>query len=98
VELFWKHLTLWSEHVFGPTSKRGPVGPLKHLAKEVQETLQSPHDIEEYADMMHLVFDACRRAGFKYADLQEACFDKLSKNKDRSWPKAVADEPCEHLR
>ena len=39
LEDFWNELDEWSSRTFGPTAHRGPIGPLKHLAKEVQETL-----------------------------------------------------------
>jgi hypothetical protein len=32
---------LWSARTFGPQSHRGPMGPLKHLKKEVEEALNS---------------------------------------------------------
>lgn len=31
----------WSRATFGTDDKRGPLGPLKHLAKEVQETIEA---------------------------------------------------------
>lgn len=99
----------WSRKVFGRDPgtyypgteeaklERGPIGPLKHLAKEVQETLDKPNDLVEYADMMHLLFDACRRAGYSYDELVAACHAKLAKNKRRKWPKPTSDEPVEHV-
>jgi hypothetical protein len=37
-ENFWHEQGEWSEKTFGPSSQRGPVGPLKHLAKEAEES------------------------------------------------------------
>lgn len=98
----------WSQRTFGPDpvrgeGGRGPVGPLKHLAKEVQEALADPTDLEEYADLVFLVFDATRRAGFNYDELLHTCWYKLAKNRRRKWatPPAgsgVSDEPVEHVR
>lgn len=82
---FWDELSKWSQKTFGEDSVRGSEGPLKHLAKEVQECLENPKDLEEYADLVHLVFDACRRAGFSFVDLQYACTKKLKKNQARKW-------------
>jgi NTP pyrophosphatase (non-canonical NTP hydrolase) len=112
---FWVEHAAWSRETFGQDHVRGPVGAMKHLAKEVQEVLAELADwpcgtrdakkekdaklIEEFADCVFLVFDACRRAGFDYQQLVRACFDKLEKNKVREWQKPTAgDEPVEHVR
>lgn len=95
---FWYALADWSQSTFGSDRTRGPVGPLKHLAKEVQEVLAAPNDLEEYADMLFLVFDATRRAGFCYDELLAAARAKLLKNKARQWPTLAGDEPVEHIR
>lgn len=95
---FWDELSVWSQQTFGPDDYRGPLGPLQHLAKEVQETLQAPGDIVEYADMMHLVLDSARRAGFSYEELISACFSKLEINKSRTWGPWNPSVPTEHKR
>ena len=98
LEEFWTHLSVWSQATFGEDKVRGPQGPLKHLAKEVQEALSEPYDLEEYADLLFLVFDATRRAGFSYEELCLAITFKLNKNRARKWPKPTTDEPVEHIR
>lgn len=70
----------------------------QHLAKEVQEALADPANPEEYADLLFLVLDAFRRAGFTYRDLIREVGAKLIKNKAREWPKPTSDEPVEHVR
>lgn len=95
---FWYDQAAWSEATFGPATVRGAVGALKHLKKEVEETLEHPRDLEEYADMMHLIFDACRRAGFTLDQLVDECYRKLEINKSRQWGKVIPGEPCEHVR
>jgi hypothetical protein len=96
---FWMQQAAWSVATFGTSEERGPIGPLKHLAKEVQECIAKPTDLEEYADLLFLAFDATRRAGFTYDDLRDAAFRKLAKNKARVWPKPTAgDQPIEHDR
>ena len=80
-------------------SERGPIGTLKHLAKEAKEAQDNPTDITEYADCLFLTIDAARRAGFSWRQLLQAAFNKLEVNKLRTWPKPVAsDEPIEHVR
>ena len=32
---FWNEQADWSEATFGTTADRGPIGPLKHLRKDV---------------------------------------------------------------
>jgi hypothetical protein len=66
LEEFWDQLSNWSQQTFGSDSERGPLGPLKHLAKEIVEVQQKPDDLEEYADLVFLIFDAARRAGCTY--------------------------------
>jgi hypothetical protein len=98
LERFWTEHADWSQKTFGSDIERGPEGPLKHLALEVQECMASPGDLEEYADLILLAFDACRRAGFDYSDLVLACYRKLEKNRVRRWQKAAPGEPTEHVR
>ena len=98
---FWRAVTVWSESTFGGRASRGPIGPLKHLAKEAQEAWQET-DLakrdEEIADCLFLVIDAANRAGMKAGDLLAVAWRKLEKNKARTWPKSVGDEPTEHVK
>jgi hypothetical protein len=50
----------WSAETFGGV---GPVGALKHLAKETAEAIDALDDATEWADMWFLLWDAQRRAG-----------------------------------
>ena len=96
---FWKQHSEWSQATFGLDSERGPIGPLKHLAKEAVEAQEDTTDIEEFADCLFLICDATRRAGFTWDQLISAAFKKLEKNKSRTWQKPVnSDEPVEHVR
>lgn len=95
---FWDEAAVWSQETFGPDWWKGPLGPLEHLAKEVIETQKDPGNPEEYADLMHLIFDAARRAGMRYEDLILACFSKLEKNKKREWGPWRRDGAVEHDR
>jgi NTP pyrophosphatase (non-canonical NTP hydrolase) len=94
----------WSEKTFGPAEHRGPLGPLKHLAKEAvesQEAIGSDHLLEELADCLFLLIDAAWRSGYWTDDLLGAAYLKLEKNKERTWPdwrKADANAPIEHVR
>lgn len=95
---FWHEQAEWSQKTFGTDQERGPEGPLKHLAKEVEECLKNTKDLVEYCDLLFLVFDSTRRAGFTYDQLVTAAFDKLEINKSRKWGKASATEAVEHIR
>jgi len=95
---FWTEQAAWSQATFGTDAERGPSGPLKHLAKEVNEAMANPSDVFEFADMLFLVFDSTRRAGFTYDQLLAACFEKLAINKARKWGPRTGDEPVEHVR
>ena len=88
----------WSQKTFGSDQERGPIGPLKHLEKEAREAQENPRDYEEYADCLLLILDAARRAGLDASNLVAAARLKMNKNKARTWPKPVNDEPVEHVR
>lgn len=98
----------WSSNTFGPGSVRGPRGPLLHLGKEVSECLEeldykgiTPELLEEFADCLFLLVDATWRAGYTNQDLMRAAYEKLEKNRARSWPDWRASDPnapIEHVR
>jgi len=87
----------WSQATFGTDEQRGPIGALKHLAKEAIEASENPGDIEEYADCFLLFMDACRRAQFTMPQIVQACKDKMEVNRSRKWPRPTSDEPVEHI-
>lgn len=106
-ELFWSELSKWSQATFGEDSVRGPIGPLKHLAKEVKEAISEIEEPSEKSDKrlkmeivdcLFLTFDAARRAGFTIEELFELAFDKLDINRARTWGAPSADQPVEHDR
>ena len=85
----------WSDRQFGNV---GQVGPLKHLAREAIEAAEAPDDISEFADILMLVWDATRRAGFSDEQLAEAVAEKLKRNKRRVWGEVKDGEPCHHVK
>jgi hypothetical protein len=98
----------WSQATFGPDDERGPLGALKHLAKEAKEAQEAYMDIgefsgafvkfrEELADCFLLILDAARRTKIKPLELVEAAQAKMKINRSRTWPKPVSDEPVEHI-
>ena len=99
----------WSQATFGTDAERGPIGALKHLAKEAVEAEQAVfmnHGLggdrgiiaEELADCLLLILDATRRAGFTPIELIRAAELKMVTNKRRVWPKTVGDVPSEHAK
>lgn len=98
LEAFWTAHAEWSTATFGTPTERGPVGPLKHLAKEVEEAIATPDDLMEYADLFLLTCDATRRAGFTCEQLMDAAWAKLAICRARKWPKTAATEAVEHVR
>lgn len=89
-----KHAT-WSQQTFGDV---GPIGPLKHLAKEVLEAAEAIDDLSEWADLQFLLWDALRRAGISDEELNTAMDIKLAVNMSRKWPEPKDGEPREHIR
>jgi hypothetical protein len=98
LESLYREHAEWSRATFGSDAERGPVGPLKHLLKEVNEALEHPHDPLEYVDCLFLVFDASRRAGFSLEEMVSFGFTKLTHMRARTFPEPVGDEPIEHVR
>lgn len=95
----WNSQSEWSQATFGTDQQRGPIGGLRHLAKEANEAAEDPTNIVEYADCFLLILDASRRAGFSLGDLLDAAEAKHQVNKLRIWPKPAADDqPTEHIK
>src|SRR5688500_7375797 len=61
IHQLWLDQAEWSQATFGSDDERGPIGALKHLAKEAVEAQAAPDDEEEYADCLLLILDAARR-------------------------------------
>lgn len=85
----------WADKTFGSI---GPVGPLKHLAKEALEAAAAPDDLSEWADMQFLLWDAQRRAGITDEQITQAMVEKLVVNKNRQWPEPKDGEPRLHIK
>lgn len=100
LQAFWAVQSTWSQSVFGTDAERGPIGPLKHLAKEAVEAQAGPpFALTEFVDCLFLTFDATRRAGFTFDQLVAAAWTKLEINKARQWTKPTkGDEAVEHVR
>ncbi len=100
LQAFWNAQSIWSQATFGTDTERGPLGPLKHLAKEAVEAQSGPPwDLTELCDCLFLICDATRRAGFTYDQLLAAAWAKLEVNKARKWAKPTkGDEAVEHVR
>lgn len=63
-QALWDRQAAWSERTFGVD--RGPVGPLRHLLRELDEVSRAKpaERVLEWADVLILAIDAARRAGF----------------------------------
>jgi hypothetical protein len=94
----------WADVTFGTVEERGPIGPLRHLAIEVEEAAKKfeAGDLEgglvELADCQMIFWDAIRRARVVDPVLLAACYQKLEVVKQRAYPKPAGDEPVEHIR
>ena len=94
IDKLQRDLGHWSDSVFGKRSD--PSGPLKHLKEEVDEVLERPDDVEEWADCLLLLLDAARIKGIDACSLLLACQSKLEKNKQRKWGKPDSDGIFRH--
>lgn len=71
---FFEEHRRWSLRTFG---KRKPEPPLYHLQEEVEEMLDNPKDIKEYADGILLIMDAAQNAGFTPEEVLAAMMQKF---------------------
>ena len=91
---------LWSDATFGsgnPTDPQSGLGSLAHLKEEVEELIENPNDIEEWADVTMLLLDAARRRGFTAKQLLQWTLAKLEINKTREWGVPDAEGIVRHI-
>jgi NTP pyrophosphatase (non-canonical NTP hydrolase) len=74
----------WADSTF---TKATPASICEHLRREVGELIDAPHDAEEAADCMLLLFHLAHKQGW---NLEQAVINKFEKNKARSWGKPDA--------
>ncbi|CAI3795687.1 DUF550 domain-containing protein [Rheinheimera sp. MM224] len=97
----------FSQKAFGPGLRTG--GILDHIAKELKEVAEKPHDLSEWIDVAMLALDgAWRHAirdGVSDEEIAEQVVDtlqaKLVKNEKRDWPDwrlLGEDKAIEHKR
>lgn len=86
--------SIWSDRQFGKFDRRPSC--LRHLQREIQEIIDEPDDVEEYADALILLIDSARMAGIVADDLLDAAFSKLEVNKKRKWKPADEEGVFEH--
>lgn len=79
-------------------NEKNPVPTLHHLSKEVAETIETPNDVSEYADMLILLMGAFKRTGGNAKDLVQAALDKVEINKIRKWGKPDENGVIEHIK
>jgi predicted house-cleaning noncanonical NTP pyrophosphatase (MazG superfamily) len=72
----------WAEATF---PREGTVQKLEHLFEEIKELIDSPDDLEEWADCFSLLFDAARKQGLSSTEIVTAMRAKFEKNKLRKW-------------
>lgn len=86
-----RHLE-WGWATFGtPQDGRGPLGPLDHALKEVEEIQANPTDIVEWVDAIILTIDGYFRAGGDAEVLKLERIAYLASVEYQSWPSALRD-------
>ena len=95
-QLLQDSITAWADSAFGKDRK--PESILHHLKKEIDELIQEPMSLEEYADIGILWLNAADKAGYKIDDLYFAMVGKMWVNKTRKWGRADENGVIEHLR
>lgn len=107
-ERFCAEQMSWSAKQFGSREQRGPIGPIRHLQKEIEKEIlplleknpgQIPMELfEELIDCFFLIMDAAWRSGMSPEAFLQCAFFKLRKNKRRKWGAFNATGPTEHIR
>lgn len=87
----------WSETTFGLGSR--PQTIINHIRKELLEIESTPHEVEEWIDVVLLALDGAWRTGASPEAIVEALVAKQTKNESRSWVQPTSpDQPIEHDR
>lgn len=102
----WGEVSVWSQATFGTDDERGPIGPLDHLKKEIEECkaailLKCPSDeiMLEFADLLILVCDAARRHKISQETLISYALSKMQINRNRIYHKPTdPNAVSEHVR
>lgn len=77
-----KNVYAWSRNTFKDSTMESN---LDHLRDELNEIVENPNDIEEWADVIMLYMNAASFAGHSMDDILVAVNEKLEKNKKRKW-------------
>lgn len=88
----------WQKQTFGHLRPDSLRSTLKHMRKEIDELLEDPCDLEEYADLLILLFGCLGDINRSFSDLLRAVMFKMEKNKKRKWGKPDKDGIIEHVR
>lgn len=89
----------FSFRTFGPGSRTK--GVVDHIRKELVEIEQTPHDLEEWVDLIMLACDGAWRSGHSPEQIALGLSLKLAKNERRTWPdwrSVDPDKAIEHDR
>lgn len=102
VQKFMDDNRIWTDQTFG---KLNAVAALKHLRKEVNETIEAiesnmPEEEirEEFADMFLLLLNACNKHGITFYALYANAERKMKINRERKWGKINGEGFVEHVR
>jgi hypothetical protein len=90
----------WSIKTFGPLGNgRGVEGVIDHLREELDEALEHPHDIFEWADIIFLGLEGAMRAGFSTAELFAGLAAKQQINATvKKWPDWRTQDPTKKIK
>ena len=91
-----EQVTEFADKTFG--NPGNPLPPLHHLKGEVDELIEAPNDIYEYADCMILLIQSAMRAGYRMNRLFDACEEKHEINKKRKWGEPDENGVVQHIK
>lgn len=81
----------FSVKTFGPGSRT--IAILDHIKKELIKIEEEPDELEEWIDVVMLGLDGAWRAGYTPKQIVVKLYDKLARNKQRTWPDWRTSDP-----
>ena len=94
--LIQRMVTDFANEKFG--DPENPLPPLHHLKGEVDELIENPIDLLEYADCMILLIQSALKVGYNMDVLFYAIQTKHAMNKKRKWGEPDENGVVQHIK
>lgn len=82
INLFQNKVSDWANSTFPNSSLNSK---LLHIKEELDEILENPQDIKEWADVLLIYMHAAKSQGFTLSDIFKSAEDKFIEIQSRKW-------------